>query len=51
MTPFAKDLTEMMQVWNLISETAARQFPNASAEELYQIAFGAMNDQLSKVAA
>jgi hypothetical protein len=39
-------LKEMMAAWDKIMETARRQFPNASEEELYQIAKGAMNHQL-----
>jgi hypothetical protein len=47
MTNFAKDIAEMMQAWNLIHATAAKQFPAASSEEIYQIALGAMKAQLA----
>ena len=41
-TTFAKDLQEMMNGWNAIMAAARAQFPNASEEEIYQIAKGAM---------
>ena len=43
---FADDLAQMMRVWNKIMADAKKQFPNASSEELYQIAFGAFRQQL-----
>jgi hypothetical protein len=42
----ASDIAEMMRVWNKIMATAKKQFPNASSDELYQIALGAMKSQL-----
>lgn len=42
----SSDIAEMMRVWNKIMATAKKQFPNASSEELYQIALGAMKQQL-----
>jgi hypothetical protein len=42
----ASDIAEMMRVWNKIIATAKKQFPNASSEELHQIALAAMKNQL-----
>ena len=39
----AEALKEMMEVWNKIMEAARQQFPNATEDELYQIAKSAMN--------
>lgn len=39
----AEALKEMMEGWNKIMAAARQQFPNATEEELYQIAKGAMN--------
>lgn len=36
-------IKEMMEAWNTIMEAVKKQFPNASEEELYQIAKGAMD--------
>jgi hypothetical protein len=43
---FAQDLQEMMNGWNTIMAAARKEFPNASEEELFQIAKGAMNRAL-----
>jgi len=37
------DLKEMMNGWNKIMAAAKSQHPNASGEQLFQIAKGAMN--------
>lgn len=37
-TTFAQDLLEMMEAWNKIMASARDQFPEASDEELYQLA-------------
>lgn len=42
----AEALKEMMEGWNTIMEAARQEFPNATEEELYQIAKGAMNHAL-----
>lgn len=39
----AEAMKEMMEAWNRIMDAARQQFPNATEEELYQIAKGAMN--------
>ena len=39
-------LREMMNGWNKIMAKAKAQFPNATGDELYQIAKGAMNHAL-----
>lgn len=44
----AQDIAEMMAAWNKIMTAARAQFPNASEEQLYQIAKGAMEYALSK---
>ena len=44
---FAQDIKKMMTVWNGIMAKARKQFPNASEEELYRIAKGAMDHALS----
>lgn len=41
------DLKEMMAAWNTIEAAAKSQFPNATAEEIYQITKGAMNRALN----
>lgn len=43
---FAADLREMMAAWATIEAAARREFPNASADELYQICRGAMDHAL-----
>ncbi|UOF80938.1 hypothetical protein [Caudoviricetes sp.] len=45
-TTIAQDLKEMMNGWNKIEAAARKQFPNASAEEIYQITSGAMKQAL-----
>jgi hypothetical protein len=45
-TTFAQDIQELMTAWNTIMSTARQQFPKATEEEIYQIAFGAMNHAL-----
>ena len=45
-TTFAQDLDEMMHGWNTILAAARAQFPNATAEELFEIASGAMKNAL-----
>lgn len=47
----ASDIAEMMKGWNEIEATAKAQFPNATSEEIYQIAAGAMNHTLGLRAA
>ena len=42
MNAAANDIAEMMNAWNKIQAAARKQFPNASEEEIYQIAKGAM---------
>ena len=42
----AEALKEIMDGWNKIMEAARKQFANATEEELYQIAQGAMNHAL-----
>lgn len=41
-TAAAKDLQEMMDGWNIIFTAVKIEFPNASEEEIFQIASGAM---------
>ena len=43
---FAKDIAEMMRVWNSIIAKVRATFPRASEEEVYQISKGAMNKSL-----
>ena len=43
---FTQDLKEMMSGWSAIVAAARAQFPNASKEEIYQIAKGAMQHTL-----
>lgn len=40
------EIAELMIGWNVIESTAKRQFPHASAEELYLICKSAMNSAL-----
>jgi len=42
----AEAMKEMMEGWNKIMAAAREQFPEASEDELYQIAKGAMNHAL-----
>jgi len=42
----AEALEKMMEGWNTIMAAARQQFPNATEEELYKIAKGAMNHAL-----
>ena len=43
---FAQDIAEMMAAWNKIMTAARAQFPNATDEELFQIASAAMRHAL-----
>lgn len=43
----AQAIKEMMAGWMKIEAEAKKQFPNATAEELYQICKSAMNHALS----
>ncbi len=45
---FAADIAELMADWNKIEAAAKSQFPNASAEELFQITSGAINHAIFK---
>ena len=45
-TTFAQDIAEMMAAWNKIMTAARAQFPNATEEELFQIAHAAMKHAL-----
>lgn len=45
-TTFAQDLAEMMAAWDKIMTAARAQFPNASEDELFKIASGAMRHAL-----
>lgn len=45
-TTFAEDLREMMAAWDKIMTAARVQFPNATEEQLYQIAHAAMKHAL-----
>ncbi len=45
-TTFAQDLVEMMAAWEKIMTAARSQFPNATEEELFQIASAAMRHAL-----
>lgn len=46
-TQAAQDIAELMAAWNTITARARIEFPNASEEELFQIASGAMRHALS----
>lgn len=50
-TTAAQDFREMMDAWNTIEAAAKREFPDAGAEELYQIAAGAFRAALLVCAA
>ena len=45
---FAADIAELMAAWNKIEAAAKAQFPNATAEEVFQIASGAMSHAIFK---
>ena len=46
MATIAQDIKEMMEGWNKIMIAAKAQFPQATEEEIYEIAKGAMNHAL-----
>lgn len=43
---FAQDLAALMAAWDAVMAAARAEFPNATAEEQYQIAFGCMRQRL-----